>query len=264
MAELAASPTTSVALVPEVDVAGGQVVIGSVTTAGRVRLPQAGFREAVAGVVARPDGSTATSAAGRAVSVQFTGTARVRALPTATIAIGDLVVVASTAGEVATISLALAQSAVVGIALSAVTNAASGQMVLVELIPEASNSVQIVPMVANAAIGANLIVVADPAVDLRVNLPAGADPTSGVLGVSLTAAAGAASTLLVCTKGPASLISGGNLTRGANVAVFGAAGSGKVAAPAAGTNTHCVGTALQATTAPAQGLVMVNPFMFQG
>jgi hypothetical protein len=263
MAELAANPTTSVALVPEVDVTGGQVVVGSVTTAGRIRLPQAGFREPIVGVVARPDGSTATSASGRAVSVQFTGTARVRALTGTSIAVGDTLVVASTAGEVAPISLALAQSAVVGIALSAVTTAVSGQMVLVLLIPEATNSMQIVPMVANAAIGANLIVVAGGA-DLRVILPAGADPTSGVLGVSLTAAAGAASPLLVCTKGPASLISGGNLTLGANVAVFGAAGSGKVAAPGAGTNTHCVGTALQATVAPAQGLVMVNPFMFQG
>ncbi len=264
MGEVASNPTSGVPLIPEVDVLGGQCVIGSITGAGRCRLPQAGFREAVVGVVTRLDGTAATAAAGRAASVAFTGTHRVRVLPGASIAIGDTLVVASVLGEVATISLALAQSAIVGIALTAATAAVSGTVVLALLIPEASNTVQVVPMVANAAIGANLIVVADPAVDLRVNLPAGADPVLGVLGVSLTAAAGAASPILVCTRGPASLISGGNLTRGANVAVFGVAGSGKVAAPVAGTNTHCVGTSMQATVAPAQGLVMVGPFMFQG
>lgn len=88
--------------------------------------------------------------------------------------------------------------------------------------------------------------------DHKVALPAGADPTGGVVGLvhrpdGTSAASGAIVDVVATGIYPA--VAAAAITRGAKVAINGATGKVKTAAPAAGTNTMILGTALESAAA---------------
>lgn len=173
---------------------------------------------------------------------------------------GDKVVVAAATGTVSAEALTTPPDATrIGIALESV---ADGERVSILIGTQPSGRGVVQAFVADGAIVASTIVVAAGASKAKV--AAGADPTEGVLGVALNSVADGA-VVYVCTNGIATVTdSGSGVTFGDNIAVAGATGLGKTAAPAGGTNSMCVGTALATASASAAITVAVNPFMFQG
>lgn len=102
------------------------------------------------------------------------------------------------------------------------------------------------------AIGAGLIVVADTtdANNETVKLPAGADPVSGIVGITKNAATTSDTTIDVVIAGTAELFvkgSGTNIAFGDFIGVHGTTGSGKKVV--AGTLSQAVGTAQEKATA---------------
>lgn len=177
-----------------------------------------------------------------------------------TIVRGDRVVAADTSGGVQSESLSTpADASRIGVALESVS---SGERVAILVGAQPSASGTVLTFVANGAITANRIVVASTGG--KVAMPGGADPTSGVVGVALEAAADAAS-VRVCVLGYATVTdSGSGVTAGNNLAVAGTTGTGKTAAPSTGVNSMCVGTVLTTTAASGSIPVLVRPFMLQG
>jgi len=173
---------------------------------------------------------------------------------------GDKVVIAGATGTVASESLTTPPDAVrVGIALESVL---TGERVAILIGVQPAGRGVVTAYVADGAITANTIVVAAGASKAKV--AAGADPTKGVLGIALNTVADT-ETVYVCSQGVANLTdSGAGVTFADNIAVAGSTGLGKTAAPGAGTNSMCVGTALATTAASGTIPVAVNPFVFQG
>jgi hypothetical protein len=104
--------------------------------------------------------------------------------------------------------------------------------------------------------------------DMTCALPGGADPTGGVLGVVFrpdgsTAASGAV--VDVVTDGIYPCVASAAITRGAKVAIAGASGKVKTAAPSAGTNTMILGTALESAAADGERIaVLLQTSLMQG
>lgn len=102
------------------------------------------------------------------------------------------------------------------------------------------------------AIGANLIVIADTtdANNETVKLPTGADPVSGIVGITKYAATTSDTTIDVIIQGTADLnvkASGTNIAFGDFIGVHGATGSGKKIVT--GTVSQAIGTAQEKATA---------------
>lgn len=173
---------------------------------------------------------------------------------------GDRLVAGDTSGGVIAESLSTPPDATrIGIALESVS---SGERVAVLIGTLPANAGTVLTFVANGAITANRIVVASTGG--KVAMPGGADPTEGVVGVALEAAADAAS-VRVCVLGYATVTdSGSGVSAGDNLAVAGTTGTGKNAAPSAGVNSMCVGTVLTTTSASGAIPVLVRPFLMQG
>ena len=177
------------------------------------------------------------------------------------IARGDAVVVGNASGHVQAYSVSTPPDAsVVGVAMEA---AASTERVAVLLLRDALRNGSVTAFVADGAITTSTIVVTSATTDNRVRAPAGADPTSGVVGAALNTVTDG-QTVYVVTHGPASVTMASNVTRGDFVAVNGTTGQGKTAALGAGVNTHVVGVALASASGGAAGLVMVAPNRIQG
>lgn len=177
-----------------------------------------------------------------------------------TITRGDVLVVGGATGTVVAVSQTTPPDATrVGVAME---SAVSGSRVAILIGADSPPRGAVVPFVANGAITANTIVVASTS--SRAAAPGSADPTSGVLGVALNTVADAA-TVYVVVSGVANVTdSGSGVTAGNNIAVAGTGGTGKTAAPSAGANTMCVGTALATVAASGTIPVLVNPFVMQG
>lgn len=259
--ELASQVTTGIALPFTGTLSQGLVVVADASNAYGVKLP-ATMRERPVGIVNRPDGSSLVGTTGKAIDIQCTGLARVRVLTGVSISPGDELVVANTSGEVTKRSgITPAGTIFVGTALSTVSTAASGQMVLCAL--DLGNIPGVAKFTSDSAILANSAVVFSPDTNNRVKAPAGADPVSAVAGVALTAATGAGEEIEVCTHGPALLTAGTSWSRQDRIAIKGTGGDGKPVAVGAGANSMLIGHAMAATTAPATGLVFVSPDLYQ-
>lgn len=220
-----------------------------------VKLPgAANSRESFVGIAYQ----NGNAAAGKSISVVVNGVWP--AFASSAITRGDKVVIAGAAGSVASESLTTPPDAVrIGIALESVL---SGERVAILIGTQPGGRGVVSAYVASGAITANTIVVAAGANAAKV--AAGADPVKGVLGIALNSCLDT-ETVYVCSQGVANLTdSGAGVTFGDNVAVAGATGLGKTAAPAPGTNSMCVGTALATTLAAGLIPVAVNPFVFQG
>jgi len=112
-----------------------------------------------------------------------------------------------------------------------------------------------------------LIVVVGSADD-KCALPAGADPTGGVLGVvkredGSNATSGMA--VDIVTSGVYPVKMGAAVTRGDKIAVHGNTGKGKTAAPGAGVNDNIVGTALESGGGDNEFVAcLIHPSIMQG
>lgn len=235
---------------------GAVLVMGSADD--KVALPAgADTTLPVIGLAHVPPSSTSGVTLDVVVSGVYAGIA------SAAITRGALVTVAGTTGKVKALGLTSGAGAtIVGMAMESVS--ADGDRVAILLLPQARPSVVMPFTAGTGGTTANAIVVVGSASG-QVVLPGGADPTKGVIGIALTTVL-ATEAAKVIVSGPALLVAGSNISIGENVAVHGVTGYGKNAAPSAGTNSMCVGTALEAITAAGSvpGLVLVNPFMFQG
>jgi hypothetical protein len=104
--------------------------------------------------------------------------------------------------------------------------------------------------------------------DHKVALPAGADPTGGVVGLvhrpdGTTATSGAV--VDVVSTGIYPAVASAAISRGAKVAIAGTTGKVKTAAPAAGTNSMILGTALEAAAADGDRIsVLLSISLMQG
>lgn len=206
--------------------------------------------------LAYQDGS---ATANEAVSVVLNGIFAARAA--GTITRGDRLVIAGATGTVQAASLTTpANATVIGIALGSAVN---GERVAVLIGAVAQSLANFRAFTASGSITANTIVVAAAAG--AASAPGGADPTEGVLGVALNTVTNG-QTVYVALAGSIANVtdSGAGVTYGDNIAVAGVGGTGKTAAPSAGTNSMCIGTALATTTASGSIPVLVQPFMFQG
>lgn len=220
-----------------------------------VKLPgAANSRETFVGIAYQAGATSANKAISVILNGIFAATA------SGAITRGDKVVMAATTGTVSAESLTTPPDAVrVGVALESVVD---GERVAILIGVQPAGRGVVIAFVADGAITANTIVVAAGASKAKV--AAGADPTEGVLGIALNTVADGA-VVYVCQGGVANLTdSGAGVGFGDNIAVAGATGLGKTAAPSTGVNTMCVGTALAATAASGTIPVAVNPFMFQG
>jgi len=235
---------------------GAVLVMG--TADDKVALPAAADTTLpVIGLAKTPPSSTS----GATLDVVTSGV--YPAIASAAITRGSLVTVAGTTGKVKALSLTSGSgAAVVGLALESA--AADGDRLAVMLLPQTQPAVVRSFTAGSGGVTANAIVVVGAALG-EVVLPAGADRTKGVVGIALETAT-ATNAVRVVIAGPALLVAGTDISIGENVAIHGSTGFGKNAAPSTGTNTMCVGTALQAITASGgtPGLVLVNPFVFQG
>lgn len=235
------------------------VVAGAVLVQGASNdtcaLPSAANTRAKVIGIAYQAGSTSANSS---ISIVVNGVWA--AVAAGTITRGDVLVVGGATGTVISASISTpADAAVVGLALE---SAVSGESVAVLLGERPMGNGTVMVFTANGAITANRIVVASTGA--KVAMPGGADPTSGVVGVALAAAADGAP-VYVMTHGYTTVTdSGSGVTAGANLAVAGTSGVAKTAAPAGGTNTFCVGTALTTTAASGAIPVLVRPFSFQG
>jgi hypothetical protein len=183
---------------------------------------------------------------------------------------GDRVYVANTAGAVASFDTAQATTppgvTFVGIALESVTD---GQNVAVFLaIGAALDGRAFIRtyVVGTGGCTANCIVVGGTGGDAgKAVLPAGAAPTSGILGVALSTQLATESVdvvvmgVAIVKAGDASIT-----TAGMPLTAFGAAGTAKLAAPGAGTNAALLGISLGAITNGSTGPVAVMPSIMQG
>lgn len=100
--------------------------------------------------------------------------------------------------------------------------------------------------------------------DHTCTMPAGADPTSGVLGVALNDAVSGGPVDVVMI-GATPVIANAAVAVGANVAIAAATGKIKTVSIGTGTNTMILGKALEvANGADEKICIWVNPQMFQG
>ena len=220
-----------------------------------VKLPSgANTREKFVGLAY----AAGSSSANKGISVILNGVSAATA--SGAITRGDKVVVAAATGTVASESVTTPADATrIGIALESV---ADGERVAILIGTQPSGRGNVLAFVASNAIVANTIVVAAGA--NKVKVAAGADPTHGVIGVALNAAADG-ETVYVCVQGVANVTdSGSGVTYADAIAVAGSTGLGKTAAPSTGTNSMVVGTALSTTAASGAIPVMVNPYVLQG
>jgi hypothetical protein len=237
------------------------VAEGSVLVAGsaddKVALPAAAGATGVLGLAMR-DGSSATN-----VPIDVIVEGVFPAVANGTITRGQQVVVASNTGDVKALAASDPPNAqVVGTALESATN---GQRVTIVVQPQNAGNGVVVPMVVDTGVtlaAGNVVVVG--AADNTVKLPSGADPTAGVLGVALGAGtAGTTVNVLVCGVTTVKA-SAATITRGDSLAVAASTGTVKTAAPGAGTNSMCVGVALQSFSSSGTGLALIMPFVLQG
>lgn len=124
----------------------------------------------------------------------------------------------------------------------------------------------LVSMEAESIIADGIAVVVGAA-DMKCALPAGADPVGGVLGLvkiegGTSCAVG--DTVDIVTSGVYAGVAAAGITRGDKVAINGATGTLKTAAPGAGVNNMVVGTALSSASAGDRFPVLINPHVMQG
>lgn len=182
------------------------------------------------------------------------------AIAAGTITRGDKLVVGAATGTLAAESLTTPADATrVGFALESCLD---GERFAVLIGEAAAGRGIVIPFTASGAITANRAVVA--AGTNLVSAPGGADPVEGAIGVALNTVTDG-QTVYVCTHGVSTVTdSGAGVTAGDNLAIAGVTGTAKTAAPSAGANTMCLGTALSTTAAGQPIPVMVNVFMLQG
>ena len=235
-------------------VAAGAVLVQGASNDTCALPGAANTRAKVIGIAYQAGSSSANSA----ISVIVNGIWA--AVAGGTITRGDVLVVGGTTGTVISASISTpADAAVVGLALE---SAVSGESVAVLIGDRPRSAGTVMVFTANGAITANRAVVASTGA--KVAMPGGADPTSGVIGVALAAAADG-EPVYVMTHGYALVTdSGSGVTAGNNLAIAGATGTVKTAAPSTGANTFCVGTALTTTAASGSVPTLVRPFMMQG
>lgn len=233
--------------------AGAALVQGSVNDS--VALPSVANTNARFIGLAYEAGS---SSANRNISVVLNGVWAATA--SGTITRGDRLVIASTAGAVASESLTTPPNATrIGVALESVTTGQTVSVLIGANAPAFSGTV--LKMTASGAILANSIVKFSNGFALA---PAGASPTTAIGGVALNAAADG-ETVYVVTSGVAVVTdSGAGVTANDYITAGGATGLGLTAAPAGGTNCAVVGIALTTTAASGAISVSVSPSRIQG
>ena len=251
-------------------IAVGQVVVQG-TADGHCTGPSgADIRTGILGVALNLVSSANATAGVGVVDVCRAGI--VRCVANGTITRGDRLTVATSAGDVksfdANILTTGSGAEFVGIALESVT---TGQNVGVFLAVGASlgNASTIANLlVGTGGVTVNCVCTFGTGGDAgKIVLPSGADLTltGHVAGIALaTAIAGATIPVLLngiglVTAGDASITTGGM-----PLAIFGAAGTVKLAAPAGGTNDMIVGYSLGAITSGTTGAAMINPQVVQG
>jgi hypothetical protein len=248
----------------------GQVVVQG-TADGHCTGPSgADIRTGILGVTLN-----AVSASDVALGVGVADVCRggiVRCLANGTITRGDRLTVATSAGDVksfdANITTTGSGAEFVGIALESVT---TGQNLGVFL--AVGSALGNASTIANLLVGtggvtAGAVCTFGTGGDAgKIVLPSGADLTltGHVAGIALTTGiAGATVPVLLqgiglVTAGDASITTGGM-----PLAIFGAAGTVKLAAPSAGTNDFIVGYSLAAIGIGTAGAAMINPQVVQG
>jgi len=244
---------------------GGPVVAAQATVNGAAAdgcAPAAGTPAdgAILGLAMKDGGGVPGSASftsGQAVNVVVDGV--YPSVAAGAITVGQKVVASVTAGRVAAWTSALSGLPIIGVALE---TAAAGEAVAILVCMGLSPLSVVVPYTCGAsAITANTVVAVGAADN--VVAPAGATPTSGLLGVALNAAT-SGQTVYVCINGPCQVASGTASSRGANLTTN-ASAQVVTAAPSAGTNNMCVGTGLAAGAGSAALFnIQVSPFVFQG
>lgn len=120
------------------------------------------------------------------------------------------------------------------------------------------NPGRVIGLETEAAVTDGAVVVVGAA-DNKCALPAGADPTAGVLGLVMrpdgsTAAIG--TTIDIVQTGVYPAIASAAITRGALVAVAGATGKVKTVAAGAGVNSMVLGTALESAAADGERIAI--------
>lgn len=237
--------------------AGTTIADGAVVVVGAdddsATLPSGAYSHAaILGVAHRQGGGS--YAANDHMDVITCGVAA--CIAAATITRGQRVVVANSSGHVRPEASNQIGVAGVGVALG---SAVSGERVPVLLLRAGAPQSVIIPMIASAAITAGVYVATSTTGKIATG---GADPTSGVVGVALTAAAADGDTVMVLTHGDFVLTASGAISAGAHV-TGAAAGAVKTQALGAGVNGMMVGVAL-ADAAGGVVRVLVNPYMMQG
>lgn len=126
---------------------------------------------------------------------------------------------------------------------------------------------QMIPLASESTLTDGLVVV-QGAADMSCALPAGADPTSGVLGVVFRpdgSSAASGDQVDIVVSGIYPCVASAAITRGATVAVSGTSGKVKTAAPSAGANDMIVGTALESAAADNERIaVLLRVGLMQG
>ncbi len=226
------------------------------STIGKVKMPTGAnvLGEVVIGVALE------TVADGEHVSVAVEG-AIVPIDMAATVAIGDSIVVNGSTGKGSPASQLTTTPGTecVGYALEiGANNERSAVLVQHHTM---RNGVTLL-MTADGAVAATDIVIVGAA--NRDAKTAGADPTTGVIGVAVDTAADNASVRVV-VSGPALITAAasGSVDRGDPI-TSAASGRAKAAAPAAGVNSNIVGRAIDSVADAATGLILVAPGMMQG
>lgn len=111
------------------------------------------------------------------------------------------------------------------------------------------------------------LVVVQGAADNKVKLPGGADPASalGVVKREDGSSAASGDTVDIINSGIYPLVASAAITRGDKLAVAGASGKVKTAAPAAGANTFVLGIALESAAADGERVAaLLCPHLMQG
>lgn len=124
----------------------------------------------------------------------------------------------------------------------------------------------IVPFTCESAPVSEGAVLVVGSADNAVALPAGADPdpaSVNLIGLAKDALT-AAGTLDVVTSGIFPGIAAASITRGQPLTVADTSGGVKPAAPSAGNNVACIGTALQSASSGERVAILVRPFALQG
>jgi hypothetical protein len=254
LARILPNPYAVFPFIADTTISEGQVLVQG-TASGHCTLPAGpNVPQAVLGI------ARTAAASGTVCDVVTFGIARCKAF--AAISAGAYVSLADSSGRVGAVGVASNGVFPIGIALETVT--AQDQFVAVMVMIDTPPSLVMVPMTVDTGntITAGMAVVIGTA-DNTIAVPGGADPTSGVIGLAAHAAA-AAAVCNVIVQGPWFGVASGSVTRGQNLAVAGAAGSLKSAAPGAGTNDMIVGTALSSATNGNAVNVLVRPGMMQG